>query len=79
MARGQRKTIDEKIQQQQHMISALESKLKHANEELEALISKKKTQEVEILYDYIKEADLSVHEATEVLQQYLSGQCQGTV
>lgn len=78
MARGQRKNIDEKIEQQQHMISVLESKLKHANEELEALINKKKTQEVEILYDYIKEADLSVYEATEVLQQYLSGQYQKT-
>ncbi|MDE6845484.1 MAG: hypothetical protein K2J99_06920 [Lachnospiraceae bacterium] len=72
MARGQRKSIEEKIQQKQQVIDALETRIEHEREELEALISEQKQKEVESLYDFIKTSDLSVDEATEVLQQYVA-------
>lgn len=71
MARGQRKSIEEKIQQKQEVIDALEVRLEHEREELEALISEQKQKEVETLYDFIKTANLGVNEATEVLQKYV--------
>ena len=72
MARGQRKSIEEKIQQKQEVIDALEVRLEHEREELEALLSEQKEKEVETLYDFIKASNLGVNEATEVLQQYVA-------
>ena len=71
MARGQRKSIEEKIQQKQEVIDALEVRIEHEREEMEALISEQKQKEVETLYDFIKTSNLGVLEATEVLQQYV--------
>lgn len=70
MARGQRKCIEEKIQQKKEVIDALEVRLEHEREELEALISEQKQKEVEILYNFIKESNLDIYEATEVLKKY---------
>lgn len=72
MARGQRRSIEEKIQKKQEVIDALEVRLEHEREELEALINEQKQKEVETLYDFIKTSNLGVDEATEVLQQYVA-------
>lgn len=72
MARGQRKSIEAKIQQKQEVIDSLEVRLEHEREELEALLSEQKEKEVETLYDFIKASNLGVNEATEVLQQYVA-------
>lgn len=72
MARGQRKSIEEKIQQKQEIIDALETRIEHEREELETLLSEQKQKEVETLYDFIKTSNLDVYEATEVLQQYVT-------
>lgn len=74
MARGQKRSIEEKIQQKQNVIDALEVRIEHEKDELEALISEQKQKEVEILYDFIKTSDLSVNEVTEILKKYLTGQ-----
>lgn len=78
MARGQRKSIDEKIQQKQELISSIETRLEHEKKELEELLSEKEKQEVKILNDFIKTSGMSVYEATEVLRQYVSGQYEAT-
>lgn len=78
MARGQRKSIEDKIQQKQETIESLKIRIEHEREELEALIIEQKQKEVEILYDFIKTSNLDVNEATEVLQQYLSEQYDAT-
>lgn len=72
MARGQRKSIEEKIQQKQEIIDGLETRIEHEREELEALLSEQKQKEVETLYDFIKMSHLGVNEATEILQQYVA-------
>lgn len=67
MARGQRKSIDEKIQQKQELISSIETRLEHEKKELEELLNEKQQQEVKILNDFLKTSGMSVYEATEVL------------
>ncbi len=78
MARGQRKSIDEKIRQKQELISSIETRLEHERKELEELLSEKQQQEIKILNDFLKTSGLSVYEATEVLQQYVAGQYEAT-
>ncbi len=72
MARGQRRSIEERMRQKQEIVNALEVKLEHEREELEALISEQKQKEVEILHEFIKTSNLDVQEATEILQQYVT-------
>lgn len=77
MARGQRKPIEEKITEKEELINSLSIRLDKEKEELKALLNEQKQQE-ETLYDFIKTANLSVYEATEVLQQYLSEKYEAT-
>ena len=74
MARGQRKTVEEKIEQKQEIINALEIRIQHEKEELEALIIEQKQKEVETLYDFIKTSNLDINEATDILQRYVTEQ-----
>ena len=68
MARGQRKTIEEKILQKQEIINNLSVRIESEQNELQALLNEQKQQEVEILYEFIKTSDMSVYEAIEVLK-----------
>ena len=79
MARGQRKSIDEKIKQKQELIDSIKTRLEHERKELEELLNEKQQQEVKVLNDFLKTSGMSVYEATEVLQQYVSGQYEETV
>ena len=78
MARGQRKSIDEKIKQKQELIDSIKTRLEHERKELEELLNEKQQPEVKILNDFLKTSGMSVYEATEVLQQYVSGQYEET-
>lgn len=78
MARGQRKPIENKIAEKEELINALSIRLEKEKEELKALLSEQKKQEVETLYDFIKTSDLSVYEATEALQKYVSDKYEET-
>lgn len=81
MARGQRKSIDEKIQQKQELICSIKIMLEHERKELEELLNEKEKQEVKILNDFLKTSGMSVYETTEVLQQYVFEQyeqCEAT-
>lgn len=78
MARGQRKTIEDKITEKEEIIKALNVRIEKETKELKVLLSEQKQKEVEILYDFIKTSHLSLNEATEVLQQYLSSKYEAT-
>lgn len=78
MAKGQRRTIEDKISEKEKLIKALNIRIEKENKELKTLLSKQKQKEVEILYDFIKSSNLSLDEATEVLQQYLSNKYEAT-
>ena len=53
MARGQRKSIDEKIKQKQELIDSIKTRLEHERKELEELLNEKQQQEVKILNDFL--------------------------
>ena len=68
MARGVRKSIDDKIAEKREILNALEIRVEKEKKELEELINEQKQQEVESLYNLLKEANLSVNEAYEILK-----------
>jgi len=78
MARGQRRTIEDKIAEKEEIINALNIRIEKENKELKALLNEQKQKEVEILYGFIKTSHLGLDEATKVLQQYLSNKYEAT-
>ena len=71
MARGQRKTIDEKIAAKQELIEALMTRIESEQRELEELYQEKRHKELEVVSDLIDETGLTPEEVVSVLQQYL--------
>ena len=71
MARGQRKTIDEKIAAKQELIEALTTRIESEKRELEELYQEKRRKELEVVSDLIEESGLEPDEVAAVLQQYL--------
>ena len=59
MARGQRKTIEEKIAAKQELIEALETRVESEKRELEELYMEKKRKELEAVSDIMAESGLS--------------------
>jgi len=78
MARGQKKSIEEKIAEKEELISALTIRLEKENSEFKALLNEQKQKEVRILHDFIKTYNLSIDEVIEVLQEYLSSKYDAT-
>lgn len=72
MARGQRKSIEDKITEKEELIDALNIRIEKETKELKALLKEQKQKEIESLYSFMKTSCLSLDEVTEVLQQYLS-------
>lgn len=72
MARGKKKSIDERIEAQQNIVECIQVRLEKENEALNALYREKKESEVNSLYDAIMEANLSVDEATEIIKQSIN-------
>lgn len=71
MARGQRKTIEEKIAAKQELIEALETRVESEKRELEELYQEKRRKELETVSDIISESGLEPEKVAEILQQYL--------
>lgn len=71
MARGPKKTIEEKITAKQELISALLTRIESEKKELEAMYEEKRIKDLGTVNDLIEEAGLSPEEAVEALQQYL--------
>ncbi len=71
MARGQRKTIDEKITAKQELIEALTTRIESEKRELDELYQEKRRKELEVVSDLIEESGLEPDEVAAVLQQYL--------
>ena len=72
MARGQRKTLEEKISAKQEIISALQTRIESEKRELEELYEEKRRKELEAVNDLIADAGLNANEVAEVLQQYIA-------
>ena len=71
MARGQRKTIDERIQAKQEIIDALLVRVESEKKELAALYAEKKRKEMEAVSSLISDTGLQPEEVAEAIQQYI--------
>lgn len=71
MARGQRKTLEEKITAKEELIEALMTRVESEKRELDELYQEKKMKELEVVSDLISETGLQPDEVAAVLQQYL--------
>lgn len=71
MARGQRKSIEEKIEAKQELIAALMTRVESEKRELEEMYQEKKRKELEAVSDLIAETGLQPEEVAAALQHYL--------
>ena len=71
MPRGQRKSLEEKIQAKQELINALNIRIESEQRELEEMFEQKRRKELEAVSDIIEDSGLAPEEVTEVLQQYI--------
>lgn len=76
MARGQRKSIEEKITAKQELIDALMTRVESERRELEELCQEKRLKELETVEELIEEAGLQPDEVAAVLQQYLESRAE---
>lgn len=76
MARGQRKTLDEKITAKEELVEALMTRVESEKRELEELYQEKKIKELEAVSDLISDAGLRPDEVAAVLQQYLDNRAE---
>lgn len=79
MARGQRKPIEEKIEEKKEEIRLLKIRIEKEEDELEALMSEKKLKDIDLLYKFISEANLSAQEATGILEEHLQGNYESVI
>lgn len=71
MARGPKKSIEEKITAKQELINSLLIRIESEKRELGELLQEKKLKDLESVNMLIEESGLSPEEAAEALQQYL--------
>lgn len=71
MARGQRKTLEEKIAVKQDLLKALQIRMESEKRELDELFEEKRKRELETVSDLITDAGLNPEEVAEVLKEYI--------
>ena len=71
MARGQKKSLDEKIQAKQEIIDALLTRIESEKAELQELQEAKRIKELEAVSELIEEYGLEPEEVELALQQFL--------
>lgn len=71
MARGQRKSIEDKIQAKQELIDALLTRVESEKRELAELMEEKRRKELEAVSDMIDDYGLAPEEVAQALQQFL--------
>lgn len=71
MARGQRRTIEEKIADKEEIIKALQIRLKSEKEELEGMYQEKREKDLAKLSEVLKESGLTPDDAADILKEHL--------
>lgn len=74
MARGVKKSLEEKIADKQEIIGCLESRIHKEKEELQALMNEKRMARLECLEELIDSTNLSLEEVMEIVRQHADGE-----
>lgn len=72
MARGQRKSIDEKIREKEELIGALKVRIQSEERELNDLITEIRNKEAEAITRMLAEAGISMEEAKNLIAQHVA-------
>ena len=72
MARGQRKTIEQKIEEKQAAIDTLAQRMEKEQEELRALLEEQRLMKLAEIEAIIENADLSIEEVEQILMEHAS-------
>ena len=74
MARGPRKSIDDKIRDKEELIASLKVRIQSEERELTELRNEKRVKELEALTTILDDNGISVDEAREVLERHVCEQ-----
>ncbi|MGN0376477.1 MAG: hypothetical protein ACI4ED_02470 [Suilimivivens sp.] len=72
MARGPKKTIEQKIEEKKNVIDSLEIRIEKEKEELQELLEEQKLMKLEEIGTIIENASLSIEEVERILSEYTS-------
>lgn len=72
MARGQRKPIEEKIREKEAIIAGLKVRIQAEEKELAELKKEQRNKEIEAITFLLAEANISIDEAKEILEQHVA-------
>ncbi len=72
MARGQRKPIEEKIREKEEVIAALKVRIQSEERELAELKKEKRSKELEMITALLEDANISVEEAKEIIENHVA-------
>lgn len=74
MARGPKKSIEEKIDAKAELIAALETRLESEKRELEEMVKEKRLKELEAVSNLILESGLAPNQVADILKGYVNEQ-----
>lgn len=72
MARGPRKTIEDRIREKTELIESLKIRIQSEEKELAQLRQEKKMKELEAITDFWDDTGISAAQAREVLERHMS-------
>lgn len=72
MARGVRKSIEEKIAEKEEVIQALQVRIKSEKAELEGMYREKRDKDLEKLSQVLEESGLTPEDAAGILQEHVN-------
>ena len=78
MARGPKKSLDDKINEKYSIIEALKIRIKSEQAELDELLKEKQNKEIEELGNVLKDSNLSAEDARRILEDYITKNTQQT-
>ena len=72
MARGPRKSLDDKIRKKSEVIEALKVRIKTEQMELEELIKEKQDKEIAEIGNLLRDSSLTTDDARKIIEAYIS-------
>ncbi|MGN1179823.1 MAG: hypothetical protein ACI4SD_01315 [Suilimivivens sp.] len=72
MARGPKKTMEQKIEEKKNIIDSLELRIEKEKEELQELLEEQKLMKLEEIGTIIENSNLSIEEVEKILSEYTS-------
>ena len=73
MARGPRKSLDDKIKEKKEIIDALKTRIKSEQAELDELLKEKQDKEIAEIGNILRDSRLTTEDARRIIEEYVSG------